>query len=44
MTYRFLAKDTPHPVHNVVRGQPGRLVDDQDTVHGIEQLGNRVIW
>jgi hypothetical protein len=34
MPDRALTEDSAHAVDHVVRGQPGRFINDYDTVHG----------
>ena len=34
MADRALPENSPHAIDHVVRGQPGRFIDDYDTIHG----------
>ena len=40
MTYFFRSGQPPHPVHDVVRGQPSGLIEDEDAVHKDLQSDN----
>jgi hypothetical protein len=33
MSDRALVEDTADPIDHVVRGHPGRLIDDEDSIH-----------
>jgi hypothetical protein len=35
MADRALTENSAHAIDHVVRRQPGRFIDDYDTVHGI---------